>query len=124
MDLVYLFWAISTGIICGAGLAQIAVILALVITLCIFVLSKIPVAKSPLILVVNTSALDTEKEIMDAVKKDCRSFKIKSRNLSKEHLDMVIEVRPKNESELVKTIAKMEFVTNVSLLMHDGEVTF
>ena len=33
MDLMFLFWSISVGIICGAGLAQVAVILSVVVTL-------------------------------------------------------------------------------------------
>ena len=50
MDLAFLFWAISTGIICGAGLAEIASILAIVVTIMIFALDRIPVGKDPLIL--------------------------------------------------------------------------
>ena len=36
MDLVFLFWAISTGIICGAGLAQISCVLAFILTVALF----------------------------------------------------------------------------------------
>ncbi|MCR4837943.1 MAG: DUF4956 domain-containing protein, partial [Eubacterium sp.] len=32
MDLVFLFWSIAAGIICGVGLAEIAVVLSLIIT--------------------------------------------------------------------------------------------
>ena len=38
MDLMFLFWSISVGIICGAGLAQIAVILSIVVTVGVFIL--------------------------------------------------------------------------------------
>lgn len=53
MDLVFLFWAISTGIICGAGLAQISCVLAFVLTLSLFIYDRIPVAKAPKILMVS-----------------------------------------------------------------------
>lgn len=53
MDLVFLFWAISTGIICGAGLAQISCMLAFVLTITLVVLEKIPIAKSPKILMIS-----------------------------------------------------------------------
>ena len=42
MDLMFLFWSISVGIICGAGLAQVAVILSVVLTLGILILDQMP----------------------------------------------------------------------------------
>ena len=60
MDLMFLFWSISVGVICGAGLAQIAVILSVVLTFGILILEKIPVAKAPMILVVNANSRDAE----------------------------------------------------------------
>ena len=38
MDLVFLFWSISVGIICGAGLSEIALLVSLAVTLLLFVL--------------------------------------------------------------------------------------
>ena len=52
LDLMFLFWSISVGIICGAGMAQIAVILSVGLTVGILLLEKLPVAKAPMILVV------------------------------------------------------------------------
>ena len=49
---MFLFWSIAVGIICGAGLAQIAVIVSIVLTLGVMVLSALPVARAPMILVV------------------------------------------------------------------------
>jgi len=66
MDLMFLFWSISVGIICGAGLAQVAVILSVVVTLGILILDRMPVAKAPMILVVNASDLDAEEAVAEA----------------------------------------------------------
>ena len=41
LDLMFMFWAISSGIICGAGIAQVGVLLALVLTVIILVLDII-----------------------------------------------------------------------------------
>ena len=38
MDLLFLFWSIGTGIICGSGLYKIALVLALVVTIAIALL--------------------------------------------------------------------------------------
>ena len=64
MDLAFLFWSISTGIICGAGLSEFAVILAIVLTVGILVLNNIPVAKAPMILVISASRLDLESTVL------------------------------------------------------------
>ena len=55
MDLVFLFWSISIGIICGAGLYEIAVITSLLVTVGIILLDMIPTSKAPMMLVVNAS---------------------------------------------------------------------
>jgi len=124
MDLMFLFWSIAVGIICGAGLAQIAVILSVVITVGILFLEHLPVAKAPMILIVNASNLDLEEALLAAVKKYTKHYHVKSRNLTATSLDMVVELRTKQGSELVRNVMQLDGITSVSLLSHDGEATF
>ena len=124
MDLAFLFWSISVGIICGAGLAQVAVILSVLITVGILVLDQMPVAKAPMILVVNSDDLDAEEAVIGAVKKYVTHMTVKSRNMTDVSLDLVIELRTDEGSALVRDVKKISGVTAVSLLAHDGEVTF
>ena len=124
MDLMFLFWSISVGIICGAGLAQVAVILSVVITVGILVLDHMPVAKAPMILVVNANDLDAEEAVTAAVKKYVKYVQVKSRNLTDASLDLVMELRTNEGSALVRDVKNVSGVTAVSLLAHDGEVTF
>lgn len=124
MDLVFLFWAISIGIICGARLYVIAVIVSIFVTIMVFALDKMPVAKSPKILVVNANGMDAEDEILEVVERLASYYKVKSRSLSSDQLDMVVELRAKEEKKLIQGIHKLESVHAVSLLAHDGEVTF
>lgn len=124
MDLTFMFWAIAIGIICGVGLAEIAILLSIFLTLGIVILDNIPVAKAPMILVVNSTDLRAEKQIVALVKKYAKHPSVKSRNLTKGTLDLIIELRTSNESELVLDILEMPFVVSASLMSHDGEVTF
>ena len=124
MDLMFLFWSITVGIICGVGLAKIAVILSVALTLGILILDRIPVAKAPQILVVNSSDLSSESPIMAVVKKHSRSSSVKSRNMTASSLDLIVELRTDAGSELLQELMAMEPVTSASLLRHDGEVTF
>ncbi len=124
MDLVFLFWSISIGIICGAGLYEVALVTSVAVTVCILVLDLLPVAKAPVMLVVNSSRMDGEGAVLEVVGKYAKFYKVKSRNLSKGRLDMVVELRVKDESGLVKETAELEGMISASLIAHDGEVTF
>ncbi len=124
MDLVFLFWAISIGIICGARLYVIGVIVCIFVTVLLFVLDKMPVAKVPKILVVNADGMDAEDKVLEVVARYAGYYKVKSRSLSAQQLDMVVELRVKEEKELVRGVSELEGIHAVSLLAHDGEVTF
>ncbi|MEI3191116.1 DUF4956 domain-containing protein [Clostridiaceae bacterium AF42-6] len=124
MDLAFLFWSISIGIICGAGLYEIALVTSVGVTVFILVLDMLPVGKAPMMLVVNSSEMNGEKAVLDVVGKYARYYKVKSRNLSKGRLDLVIELKVKEESALVSEVAALDGMLSASMISHDGEVTF
>ncbi len=123
LDLMFLFWSISVGIICGAGLAQVAVILSVVLTVGILVLEKFPVSKAPMILVINARDLDAEDQITRVVAQYDKHLCIKSRNVTETSLDIVVELRTAQGGQLVHEIMNLTSVTSASLISHDGEAT-
>lgn len=123
MDLVFLFWAISVGIICGAGFSMIAVIASIVVSIVILFFSKLPSTKGAVVLLVNSASYENEEEIMTVVDEFCSAYKVKARNLTKEHLDMAIEISAANQGELVRRLVEMPKVTSASIVSHDGDVT-
>ena len=124
MDLMFLFWAIAVGIICGVGLAEIALILSLILTAGILLLNALPVAKAPMLLVVNADDLDAEDAILTTVKSYAKFSTVKSRNMTKAGMDMILELRTAEGQKLVRSILDIPSVTSASLLTHDGETTF
>ena len=124
MDLMFLFWSISVGIICGAGVAQIAVILSVAMTVGLLVLNQLPVAKAPMILVVNATSAEAEDAVCQAVSRYAKHFSVKSRNLTAGSLDLVLELRTAEGKALVQAVNAVEGVQSVSLMSHDGEVSF
>ena len=124
MDLAFLFWTISVGIICGAGYALIAIVASLVITVLIAFVRILPVGKGQEILIVNSTEYDDEIAIMEAVKKHCSLHIVKARNLTKDHIDLAIEIRTSNGAELVRELMTIGKVTSASIVAHEGEVTF
>ena len=86
MDLVFLFWSISVGIICGAGFAMIAVIASVVLTIIIVCLSLFSSPRETMILVVNADEYN-ESQVLEAVKANCGFWKVRARNVSPEDVN-------------------------------------
>ena len=124
LDLMFLFWSIAVGIICGVGMAEIAIILSIMMTVGIVLLNELPVAKAPLLLVINACDLDAEESITAVVKGYSKHFTVKSRNMTKSSLDLIIELRTSEGSRLIREILALSCVSSASLMAHDGEVTF
>lgn len=122
MDLLFLFWSIGTGIVCGAGLFEVALILAVTITLGTFVLNRLPVRKAPFLLVINSHDISVEQKMKEYLDQYTRYYKVKSRNITKDGCDLIVELRTDHETELIQSISAMETVESLSLLSHDGEV--
>lgn len=121
LDLLFLFWSIGTGIICGAGLYEIAIILAVFVTVGILFLNIIPMKINSYLLVVNGSKdMDVDK-LMEIASKYGKC-KVRSKNLGLENIDMIIEMRINEEKDLIKQLSEITGVKNLSLLSHEGEV--
>ena len=121
MDLVFLFWSISIGIVCGAKLYALAVLLSLVLTVLVFVLDFIPAAKSPMLLVMNGSDASVETALQPILKQQAKAAHVKSRNLTTAGIDLIVELRPTDPAALVQACAALPGVQSVSLLDHDGQ---
>lgn len=122
MDLVFMFWAIATGIICGAGLYMVAFVAALTITAVTCLLDQLPMAQAQKVLVIQASAKDMEDVIIKNIAQYAKNYKIKSKNISQEGLNMVVEIKVREDSILLQSLSDMETVDYVSLLDYDGEI--
>ena len=124
LDLVFLFWSIAVGICCGAHVTEIAVVLSVLLTILVIVLDRLPVGRAPMILVVNLAEGKLEPDLMKKVGEFCKYYKVKSRNIALGKCNLVVEVRSAKEYDMVQAIEGLEGVESVSLISHDGEVTF
>ena len=95
MDLLFLFWSIGIGIICGAGLFDLAIVLAVAVTVGILCLDLLPVKMSPNVIIINAVSKDVENEITSLLKTKKSVYRIKSKNITKDGLDLIMEVKTK-----------------------------
>ena len=124
MDLLFLFWSIGEGIICGAGLFEIAVIVALMVTVGILFLEFLPAVKKPYLLIANGENADYEEALLACLKAHGRGIRVRARNLKKTGLDMVVEIRTDREKELMQALRSIEGIDSASLMTHEKEVRF
>lgn len=121
IDMLYLLWSVHNGIVCGTGLYEVGILTSIVATVLVLVLDILPLKKAPYLLVINAEDIKTETIIVSTIKEYSCYQRIKSRNITNNGLDMIIEMRTKHESELLEKVSKIPGVKNMSLVTHDGE---
>ena len=124
MDLVFLFWSLAVGIICGVGLFEVAIISSIVATVVIFALDWLPVSKVPVLLVVQANTKEVGKEVLEVVGEEVKYYKVKSRNISKGRFNMIVEIRGNDLEELFQKVSDIKGIEHVSVIDHDGETAF
>ena len=79
LDLMYLFWAVSAGIICGVNLKVLALIVSAAMTVLILLLQLLPSIQAPMVLVLRSNEADADwKKIKDCVKSNTKAAKQKA----------------------------------------------
>ena len=124
IDLAYLFWSISIGIVIGANLVELALILSLVVAVLLSGLDLLPGFRAPCLLVVSGSSIELEKELISCAKAHSRNIKIRSRNVNVKNVEWIFELQAKDESALLAKIAALDNVHSAHLMSHDGDVRF
>lgn len=120
LDIVFIFWAISIGIACGASLFQVAIICSVFIASILLVLSNVKSRTSPYLLIVNGKNF-AEHEVHSKLK-DIKKYKIKSKSVSKEYTELTIEVRfNKEQTMFVDKISEIEGIKDAILVSYNGD---
>lgn len=122
LDIAFIFWSISVGIICGAHLYSVAIIGSVFVTIVMILIQFLPNVKPALLLIVNASNDVSIKDLEDLISKNTTYYKIKSRNITTSELDIIAEIRTKDEQELIKQLSEFKGITNATIMLHDGEV--
>lgn len=121
MDLLYLFWSVSAGIICGVGLYMLAVLLCFIMTLMILILEMVPNIKASSLLVIRAHSKDFDWEgTKDIINKHSKYWKEKSRSIRNGETEVIIELKAKEEP-LLKELGEIECIYQINYLTHDGE---
>ena len=122
LDLFFLFWSISVGIICGTGLYKIALLLSLIVTVVLMLLDLVQTPRAPYLLIINAANISVATALDAVLKRYTKRYRIKSRTVSSRGVNLIIELHTKQENALVGDCSALEGVSSVSLMAHDGEL--
>jgi len=122
LDLLYLFWSISTGIICGVGLYLLAVIFCIIMTLLLIALEMLPNSKASALLVLRSSSEEVDWEkVGKIVGEHSKYWKEKSRSIKNGETEVIIELKTKEEDAILKGLKELNCFRQMNYLSHDGE---
>lgn len=122
MDIAYLFWAISAGIVLGAGLIPLAIFGSLFIGIVLYLFSAKKPTDKPYILIVNCADDDAEKKVNDVLKNTVKKHILKSKSVTQNGTELTVEVRlPNMESDFVNKISVLPGISNAVLVSYNGE---
>ena len=122
MDIVYMFWAISVGIITGAGLYIIAVVTCIFIAVVLLIYSKLRISEGPCLIIIGYTESAIEDQLFHILNNHGERYKIKSRIQDDDHTEMTIELSSDKKSlEITNELKKLNSVMNVAMMSYDGE---
>lgn len=121
LDLFFLFWAISIGIICGAGLYILALALCLIVTIGLFITGKMasPVALG--LLIVSCDSPDAADRVTETIKPLTRFLRMKNRTVSKDNVELILEYKADDDKALENAITGLDGVNRFSFMNFDRE---
>lgn len=122
MDLVFLFWAIAEGILCGAALLPLALLGCPVIGVFLLVFANRQQKDNPYLIIIRLEDMEREGEIAAFLRKQVKKMLLKSKTVTGgAGTELVYEIRPVDgDSRFVNTISKMEGVESAVMVSYDG----
>lgn len=120
MDLLYLFWAITTGITVGAGMYGLAILTAVVIVLMMVMFSRMQHRGKVYIAVIHYKGDQTGDKIIQSFG-SMKHF-VKSKTMRGDLVEMAVEVFcKKDDLTFAEKIRNLEEVEDVTLIQYNGE---
>ena len=122
LDTAYMFWALTMGILLGAGLYLPALIVVLCISVLLFVLSFVKMNSTNAYLLVLHYDGYAEGAIAAELRRSVKSHKLRSKTLTRGGAEMTYEVRLGERHEVVTRMLDIEGVHDATLVACQSEI--
>ena len=122
LDIAYIFWAISAGIVVGAGLLPLAIFGTLFIGLVLFIFVNRRSTDIPYLIVVNYGDQKAEADIISMIKAKTKKYLVKAKTVNRNGIELTVEVRLRDrEAGMVNELLAVNGVENAVLVSYNGE---
>ncbi|MDO4289459.1 MAG: DUF4956 domain-containing protein [Eubacterium sp.] len=122
VEIVFLFWALATGIVIGAGMIPLAIIGSVIIGVILLLFANRKIHSNPYIFVLNLQNEQTEAEVMAVLEKAVAHSVVKSKTVSPAGIELTAEIRTKDASTaFVSEVYDIPGVDSATLVSYNGE---
>ena len=122
LDIAFLFWAIAAGIVLAAGMLTLAVLGSIIIGIILLIFAGKKDHSNPYIFVFSCADQQTEKHVVDYLKKRTKKCNIKSKTVRKGQIELNVEIRLKDDNtDFINKIANLEGVHDATLVSYNGD---
>lgn len=122
IDILFLFWAISAGIVLGAGLLPLALLGSLFIGVILILFVNKKSTDNPYILVLNLVDDQAEHRASELIGSRVKKQVIKSKSVSTDGIELTVEVRLADmTTSFVNEVSELEGVKNAVLVSYNGD---
>lgn len=124
LDIAFLFWSISAGIVLGAGLIPLGIIGSIFIGIVLLIFVNKKSSDTPYIIILNLEDDQAENDSMEKIKSMTKKNIIKAKTVSKNGIELTVEVRLMDMSaKLLNELLTISGVNNACLVSYNGEYT-
>ena len=116
MDTAYMFWALTMGILLGAELYVIALVVVLGIAAILFAMTFIKFSTPNAYLLVLHYEQDAEYEIEMQLKRMVKQHRMRSKTMTRAGTEMTVEVRLSDKQDVVTGMLNIEGVHDATLV--------
>ena len=122
LDIAFLFWSISAGIVTGAGLIPLAVIGSIIIGIVLVIFVNKKTNDTPYIAIISCTNDNAEEKAMEIIKANTKKQLVKSKSVTPNGIEITVEVKLNDGSTKVcNLLAETEGVTKCALVSYNGE---
>ena len=122
LDIAFVFWSIAAGIVLAAGMIPLAIIGSVLIGIILLVFVNRKPTDMPYIIVVNCNNRDAEAKVKSFIDENVTKSVIKNKTVSKDGIELNIEVRLKNDNtDFINNVVELDDVNHAVLVSYNGE---
>ena len=121
LDIAFIFWSISVGIVLGAGLLPLAVIGSAFVGIVLLAFVNKDIKEQPYIMIISAEDENAERRAMDFSASHLKKSMVKSKTVSASGVELTMEVRLAGDTAFINPLSQIEGIKNAVLVSYNGE---